>query len=82
MKAEQEKDLPYSGKFLDWCKFSYISYDASPYENKIYEKFYIRNFNHVKYTCTCQTSGHGIPACAHMKIRIRKFILKALRPFI
>ena len=62
---------------FDWCKFSYISYDASPYENKIYEKFYIRNFNHVKYTCTCQTSGRGIPTCAHTKI-IRTFILKAL----
>ena len=63
-------------------QFSYISYDVSPYENKIYEKFYIQNFNHVKYTCTCQTSGRGIPACAHTKIRIQKFILKALWPFI
>ena len=38
--------------------------------------------NHVKYTCTCQTSGRGIPTCAHTKIRIRTFILKVLRPFI
>ena len=38
--------IPYSGKF--WIG-AYISYDASPHENKIDENFYIRNFNHVNF---------------------------------
>ena len=36
-------------EILDRCKFSYILYDGYPHKNKFYERFCIRNFNHITF---------------------------------
>ena len=68
---------PYSGKF--WIGAHFRIFRMMPRRTKIKstESFTFQIQIHVKYKCTCQTSGRGILACARTKIRIRKFILKA-----
>ena len=36
-------------EILDWCKFSYISPNASPYKNKSSKNFCIQNFDYVQF---------------------------------